>query len=785
MSKQIKYRDSVIYNNELYTVFTATKSDSINIKNAKNGTTKKVKKSEVKLLNHNRYDIIQYDNTFYKINDIVVQKVNGNNIIYELEEFKNRSNKTSINSNDPDIINIPSQYQDKLSQFLSFIDKYNSTLRFLINRKINTKTDTQKNYLYRLIDNNDVIEMMNKLLFQCKLNINQLYKINHTIKKCQDPTLQIHKIYETPFDFIRQDFQLLSFEKAEKIAQDFNLHIDFIVKCEKWIYSIFTKENTFYLAKWKFNKDFVKFCERYNEIASKIDIEKFVLNIKIDGKEYKTTQFLLDTEIELTDLMMDLFYDNEYDIPNEEIENLIQTYETTYSTTKFKKFEEDQKKGIIKCVKNKFSIITGFPGTGKTEIVRCILYILGKLSKKYFPDLSSEKVSLMSPTGLAYLNLHRSLEKNYYNEKISGTCHRTLYHTFSKIMNEKKKEDKNDLFNEFKYESNNDLDENADGEDEIDVKLIILDESSMMDILLFYETVKACKYFDARLIIIGDINQLPSIGPGIVLKNLIDSNCFEVTKLTKIKRQDAGSLVSTIKKMTNEIINYTKFKDDTISVVTSNEFITSSGEIHRDAIINLIKTNNFNKNTTKFITYFNNIKFKFNTNNINNILQDTFNPSNGIDNIQSTNKYDNDYIFRINDKIIRTENDYSSEKMRANGEEAEILDFDGKLVIIKYINDPNAIRESITIDELYDNFKLNYCITIHKSQGSQYDNVVLFIEPNQNIIDKTSLYTAISRARNKCIVVSKKEDFVKCQINNNSFDNKVSLFMRRSKKYEL
>jgi exodeoxyribonuclease V alpha subunit len=187
----------------------------------------------------------------------------------------------------------------------------------------------------------------------------------------------------------------------------------------------------------------------------------------------------------------------------------------------------------------------------------------------------------------------------------------------------------------------------------------------------------------------------------------------------------------------------------------------------------------------KFITYFNNPKFKFNTIHVNNILQDLFNPSNGIDNIQSNNKYEVDTIFRIQDKIIRVENDYSSEKMRANGEEAEIMNYDGRVVTIKYVNDADTIPETITIDELYENFKLNYCITIHKSQGSQFDNVVLFIEPNQTIIDKTSLYTAISRARNKCIVVSSREDFIKCQMNNNSFDNKVSLFMRKSNNYDL
>ena len=766
MSVPIKYRDNVIYNNEVYTVFsTTTKSDNVNIKHNKNGNTITVKKYQVRKLNNNKYDIVEYNNSFYRIVDFTtINYQNSNKVSYELQEYDKKKNRISVDENDKKIITIPNEYQEKLSSFLSFVEKYNSTIKYLKFKKVPK---------HEFIPNNRIIDMMKNLLFRCKLNINQLYKVNHALKKTQDDKLQIHLIYENPFDFIRQEQQFITFEKAEKICQEYNLNIDFSVKCEKWIYSLFNKENSFYLLNWKFNKEFGKFCERYNELASKIDITDFIVNIKIDGKEYKTTQFLLDTEINLTDLMMDTFYNQEYDnVSNQEIEALIETYETTNN----KVFEEEQKNGIIKSIKNKFSIITGFPGTGKTEIVKCILYILSKLSEKYFPELGIKEkdsqtdnikylplknVSLMAPTGLAYVNLTRSVKREFYNETISGTCHRTLYHTFQKIM----------------------YDDDDEEFDNTDVKLMIVDETSMLDTMLFYELVKACKYFGSRLIIIGDTNQLPSIGPGIVLKNLIESGCFEVTKLDKIKRQNIGSLVSTIKKMTTETITYTKFKDDTISVTNSDEFI-NNGEINKEAIINLIDTHNLNKNTTKFITYFNSSKFKCNTNVINSILQDKFNPSNGVDNIPSNSKYDTDTMFRINDKIIRTENDYSNEKMRANGEEADILYFDGKFVTIKY-NDIESVPEQVTIDDLYDNFKLNYCITIHKSQGSQYDNVVLFIEPNQNIIDKTSLYTAISRARNKCFVISSKEDFIKCQKNNNVFDNKVSLFMRRSNQYDL
>jgi exodeoxyribonuclease V alpha subunit len=91
-------------------------------------------------------------------------------------------------------------------------------------------------------------------------------------------------------------------------------------------------------------------------------------------------------------------------------------------------------------------------------------------------------------------------------------------------------------------------------------------------------------------------------------------------------------------------------------------------------------------------------------------------------------------------------------------------------------------RETLSVDDLYENFMLNYCVTIHKSQGSQYDNVVYMNSPNCKSVGKKALYTAISRARQKCIIISKEDDLISIQKNT---DNKVTLFMEISDKFEL
>jgi len=192
-----------------------------------------------------------------------------------------------------------------------------------------------------------------------------------------------------------------------------------------------------------------------------------------------------------------------------------------------------------------------------------------------------------------------------------------------------------------------------------------------------------------------------------------------------------------------------------------------------------------NKHNSKFITYFNSNKFIFNTTILNNILQNVYNPLDHnllLDEIPSNNKYENSFTFRVGDRIIRTENDYTSKQMRANGEEATIEEFDGKHITILYSGDDKS--EPIGIDELYENFMLNYCVTIHKSQGSQYDNVIFFIEPDQTIIDKKSMYTAISRAKQRCIIISKEFDFINLQKKGKKLNMKNSLFMEESDNYD-
>ena len=144
------------------------------------------------------------------------------------------------------------------------------------------------------------------------------------------------------------------------------------------------------------------------------------------------------------------------------------------------------------------------------------------------------------------------------------------------------------------------------------------------------------------------------------------------------------------------------------------------------------------------------------------------------------------YTFKENDMIVRIVNSYvKGDDIRANGEMAQIISFNSSTnkIVIKYVED--GVEMKIGKMELYEEFELAYGLTVHKSQGSQFDNVVIFIDVNQNSWDKTALYTAISRAKQKCIIVAKYDDFMKIQRNMRNIDDKISLFLKEFNEYEI
>jgi hypothetical protein len=811
-NRPLKYGTNVIYNGTIYKIKSISKSDNVNIESLSDNTIISVNKSQLITTPLDQGELIKYIGLYYIIKEI---KIDNNKVKFRIDFInESKNNSKIIQSNDYNIQKIDKKIQGKIISFLKFIDRYNNCISYL-----NKKTSK----IFEFLEHTNVDEYMNDIFDKCQLRMNQLNAIVNVLKKTQSPYLQFKYIYTNPFSFITQEFQLITYERAEEICDKYKLNIDFKIKIEKWTYDLFLKKKkTFYILQWIYLRDLKNFCERRNQNHTKFlsYIDTIIINKKIGkdkfGKDniYKTTEFLLNIEKSMTDLTINLFDEKKFDIPENEIIEKIEEYEDKVRKIPKKEdfsLEEQQKRSVINSVQNKLSIITGPPGTGKTEILKCINFVLYSLYKDKYPEADEEDdeddeddeenegeyeekeefdhdenllhnnddkiklinpktVGLTAPTGLAFVNMHRSIENKYYNNKISGTCHKNLYHTISNIKKHKNKKDCDcESHKKCKYK--------------LSIKLMEIDEVSMLDTFMFYDILKECEYFNSRLILLGDEDQLPSIGPGQVLNQLIKTYDFTVTKLTKIKRQANGiALVNNIIKMRERIITITDLTDDSMQIIDIETFIMNS-QINEDQIVKLIKDNKLEIDKTKFITNFTKDQYTFNTIILNIILQNIFNPLNEdweYDKIPSNNNWENKFQFRVKDKIIRTENDYSDdEKMRANGEEASILDFDGMNVTIQY-SGVNDKPEKMGVDELYENFQLNYCLTVNKSQGSQYENVVYFIEPKQTFIGKKSLYTAISRAKERCFIISNAKDFIDIQ---KKVDQKVSLFMEESNEY--
>jgi hypothetical protein len=381
MKKQLRYGTNVVYNGEIYRITSAANAEGVKITSLKTNDTITVKKSKLVATPHDKFELIKYRKIYYIIKNITC---GANGVpIYDLDfanKFNDKNSKIdSVQSNDPGIQPIQSYLQEKFMSFLKFVDRYNSTINYLNKKNLGA---------YQFLDCSELENIMNDLIMRCKLNVNQLSKIENTLKKTRNPAFQIHWLTLRPFEFITQELQLISFDKAEKIAAEFGLHIDFKTKCEKWTYCLFNEEKTFYIRKFKYIEKFKKFCESRNETEVKYlnYVENNVIVDKIiEGKEYKTTKTLLEMEREMTDTIMDMFYDVNYKIPTEEIQNEIDKFEEKRRfQTKNPAYtlEEEQKNSVIKSIQNKLSIITGYPGTGKTEIVRCITSALHNLFAK-------------------------------------------------------------------------------------------------------------------------------------------------------------------------------------------------------------------------------------------------------------------------------------------------------------------------------------------------------------------------------------------------------------------
>lgn len=390
-----------------------------------------------------------------------------------------------------------------------------------------------------------------------------------------------------------------------------------------------------------------------------------------------------------------------------------------------------QKRAICQAASNGVFILTGGPGTGKTTVVRAIIRVF---------DAMGLRIALAAPTGRAAKRMSQSAGEE------AKTIHRLL---------------------EMEYGVEDKLRFRKNENDQLEDDVIIIDEASMLDLMLTNALLKAIKP-GARLILIGDVNQLPPVGAGHVFDDIIKSDRFATVELTHIFRQAQESLIVTNAHAVNhgEYMNLESKSGDFFFLPRQDDAQTAA------TIAELCK-----KRLPKSygLTVFEGIqvitpsrKGDAGTEMLNSALQSAINPpARG-----KAEKKVRDFTLREGDKVMQIKNNYDIE-WNKNGTQGFGI-FNGDIGVIKKID---LSEELITVDfedkiceydyTMLDELELAYAITVHKSQGSEYPIVVMpLYRYTPKLLTRNLLYTAITRAQSIVILVGNGE-VAKAMVDNN------------------
>lgn len=602
------------------------------------------------------------------------------------------------------------------------------TCLLLVPKLTNKKMETIYNTLYTYEESHNTIVYLTEIGFtmQESLEIYNCFKKNTV------------NIVKTNIYKILDKIESISFTKIDQIAQNIDEFIDdnerikyciiYIMKTE--IY----KNGDTYLT---FDDIYLKTTKYLNQ---EIDINLFNSYLKELTNEYKiVTDYekyylkdIFSNELEIIKKVQIL---NKTKVgQNPKIENYIENLEKSLDI----KYNDKQKEAIIKSLTHNMTIITGGPGTGKTTIIKAITNLYIDINKLR-PDEIQNEIALLAPTGRASKRLTESTNLS------SSTIHRFL--KWNKETNEF-------AVNEF---------------DKAYHKLIIIDEVSMIDINLLGSLFKGLTD-NIKLILVGDENQLPSVGPGQVLKDLINSETIETIKLELLYRQKDDSYINILAEeiRTNNLNqNFTDTKSDYTFLECKSESIKTN--LYNLALTIKNKGYNYKKVQVMAPMYAGITGID----SLNKTLQEVFNPYNKV---KKQIEY-GDVIYRENDKILQLvnmpdENVYNGDigvikeiilpSKSSSGKNEIYVDYDGN--IVKYLpKDLNKITHG-------------FIISIHKSQGSEFDIVVLPISISyKRMLYKKLIYTAITRAKRKLIILGDKDAFIYSINNKNEQIRKTTL----------
>lgn len=413
--------------------------------------------------------------------------------------------------------------------------------------------------------------------------------------------------------------------------------------------------------------------------------------------------------------------------------------------------------GVINGLISPVSIITGLPGTGKTTSLRALVSIYRQIGTT---------PTLLAPTGIAAKRL----------EGVTGSKAYTVHKALGSKLDRSGEEDGGSTYEGVTKSLNvkNVFDQDNtvweyDDENPHPAKVIIIDESSMLDQAILYKVMTAT-HKRCKLVFVGDSAQLPSVGAGDVLRSLENSQCFPTVSLTEIYRQASQSdIVLASHSIHNGVVpNLKGYQDFILEECRSEDEILE--KIIDVAVISYSNRHNFQILSPRH-------KGTVGVTNLNVRLREVINPKmSGVNQLKLFDTY-----VREGDRIMVVKNDY--DKNIFNGDVGKISSIDLKkqqvtIKIHSYVNAPASLV-IIPVSEIGEYLRLAYAVTVHKSQGQEYDYIFMPITDSFSIqLVRNLLYTSVTRAKKKVILYGTRTAFEKA-INNNTEDTRNTLLMER------
>ncbi|MFT4008361.1 MAG: ATP-dependent RecD-like DNA helicase [Lacrimispora sp.] len=574
-------------------------------------------------------------------------------------------------------------------------------------------------------------EMRQAMMFLQEYGIS----MNLAVKIYQEYGPRLYSVLkENPYQ-LADDIPGVGFKMADEIARKVGIFTDsdFRIKCGV-LYTLLqaTANGHTYLPE----ENLLAQASELLKVESQF-IEKHLMDMQLDkrlvireteGKRIVYASQYYYMELNVAKMLHDLNIKGQ--VPEEEIKAKLLKIQAQEQI----QLDEKQVLAVAEAVNSGLLIITGGPGTGKTTTINTIL--------RYFESEEME-ILLAAPTGRA---AKRMTEATGYEAR---TIHRLLELTGVPG-------DERDLGMHFERNEENPLDADA----------VIIDETSMVDIHLMQSLLKAVNP-GTRLILVGDVNQRPSVGPGNVLRDMIDSGCFNVVMLTKIFRQATQSdiVVNAHRINAGEEVPLGKKSNDFLFIKREdpNAIINAMITLVQDKLPGYVHADTYE---IQIMTPMR--KGVMGVERLNTILQEYLNPpAEG-----KAEKEVGGVVYRVGDKVMQIKNNYNIEWEVRNRygipTDKGTGIYNGDIGIIKEIN---SFAEQVTVEfderrmvdysfKQLEELELAYSITIHKSQGSEYPAVVIpiFSGPRM-LMTKNLIYTAVTRAKSCVCLVGMPEVF--------------------------